>query len=68
MDNLTVDHKALGQRCALPTIPQAPTAMKRFISDRDERKEPSGFQEQRHNLNPDWGILVKAIVRLDTLP
>jgi hypothetical protein len=41
--------------------------MKRFISDRNERELPSGFQEQRHNLNPDWGILVKAIVRLDTL-
>jgi hypothetical protein len=43
-----------------------PQPQQQEISGRNEREVPSGFQEQRH-INPDWGILVKAIVRLDTL-
>src|SRR5919197_3171209 len=42
---LRVDHRRLDNAAHCPQPPQAPTARRDFISGRNERKGPSGFQE-----------------------
>jgi hypothetical protein len=53
--------RRLDNAARYPQLHKPTATTKRFISDRNERKEPSGLQGRRQNpLYPDWGKVGNA--------